>query len=198
MADDEVGESMIGDVAEDDNEVDVGSLFRGTATVALVSLLLGSFGMIVSLIVYAVSRPGGFVELIELDVAFFLLVLGAMVALFFFLGAMGFFIRVNHKLGRYVMKGEIGSVDINRPGVKTVIFIYTIALGLILILGMWGYWLAFKYYLSGILEASQSVSFLAFVISTGIMFGALLIIVVLSALGRTVTGMIKKVLDYDE
>jgi hypothetical protein len=67
-----------------------------------------------------------------------------------------------------------------------------------LIMGMWGYWLAYKYVLNDILLSTQSISFLAFLVSAGVFVLALLVLVVLMALGRTLNTMIKKVLAVTE
>jgi hypothetical protein len=185
-------------VMKPDNEVDIVSLFRGSATVALVALLVSAITMLGSYVAFLVSRPGGIIENIEADVAIFLIMVGAMFTLFFFLAAIGFFVRFNRRLGRFILSDNLGSVNINRPGVKTVIVIYGLAVGLILIMGMWGYWLAYKYILADILSTTQSISFLAFLVSAGIFLLAVLVLIVLAALGRTATTMVKKVLGVKE
>ncbi|MHA2034740.1 MAG: hypothetical protein DRO73_08440 [Candidatus Thorarchaeota archaeon] len=177
-------------------EIDVSSLLRGTATVAFVAQLVSGIGIVGSLIVYAISRPGGLVESIDLDVAIFLLMLGAMLTLFLFLGAIGFFVRVNRRLGRFVMSENLESVDLSRPGAKPVVVLYGMAVGLILIMGMYGYWLVYKYYLAAI--ASTALSFFAFSISLAVFVLAFLVEVVLVAIGRTASGMVKKILALED
>jgi len=177
-------------------EIDVSSLLRGTATVAFVAQLVSGIGIVGSLIVYAISRPGGLVESIDLDVAIFLLMLGAMLTLFLFLGAIGFFVRVNRRLGRIVMSENLESVDLSRPGAKPVVVLYGMAVGLILIMGMYGYWLVYKYYLAAI--ASTALSFFAFSISLAVFVLAFLVEVVLVAIGRTASGMVKKILALED
>ena len=180
--------------SKQENEVDIASLFRGTATVALVALLVSAITMLGSFVAFIISRPGGILENIEADVAIFLIMIGAMFTLLFFLAAIGFFVRFNRRLGRFILSDELGSVNINQPGVKTVIIIYGLAVGLILIMGMWGYWLVYKYILADILSSTQSISFLGFIVSSGIFILAILVLIVLASLGRTVTGMVKRVL----
>ena len=180
--------------SKSENEVDIASLFRGTATVALVALLVSAITMLGSFVAFIISRPGGILENIEADVAIFLIMIGAMFTLLFFLAAIGFFVRFNRRLGRFILSDELGSVNINQPGVKTVIIIYGLAVGLILIMGMWGYWLVYKYILADILSSTQSISFLGFIVSSGIFILAILVLIVLASLGRTVTGMVKRVL----
>ena len=80
----------------------------------------------------------------------------------------------------------------NKPRVKTVVILYGLAVGLILIMGMYGYWLAWKYYLS-ILSAS-SLSYLIFSLSMGAFILALLVQIIVIAIGRTATTVIEKIL----
>ncbi|MHA1771493.1 MAG: hypothetical protein ACTSYL_03575 [Candidatus Thorarchaeota archaeon] len=183
-------------VTDEETKIDVTSLFRGTATVAFVTLISGGIAALGSIVAYVVSRPGGIIENISTDTAIFLLLLGAMITLFFFLGAIGFFVRANRRLGRSVIGPNLEAVDLSKPGVKTVIIMYGLAVGLILIMGLWGYWLIYKYYL--ITLASTSLSFFAFTIAVGIVIMSLLIEIVLIAVGRTATGMVHKVLGIEE
>ncbi len=181
---------------DDENKVDVTSLFRGTATVAFVTLITGMIAALGSFIAYVISRPGGLIENIPLDTAIFLLLLGTMITLFFFLGTIGLFIRANRRLGRIVIAPDLDAIDLSRPGAKTVILLYGLAVGLILIMGIWGYWLFFKYYLFSL--SMTSLSFLAFSISIGVIVMAMLVEIVLIAIGRTAASMVRKVLDLDD
>ncbi|MHA1858331.1 MAG: hypothetical protein ACTSUU_02675, partial [Candidatus Thorarchaeota archaeon] len=66
----------------------------------------------------------------------------------------------------------------------------------ILIMGMYGYWLVYKYYLAAI--ASTALSFLAFSVSLAVFVLAFLVEVVLVAIGRTASGMVKKILALED
>ena len=180
----------------DDDKIDIASLFRGTSTVAFVTFITSGIATIGSFIVYLVSRPGGLISNLNMDTAIFLLLLGAMITLFIFLGTIGFFVRVNRRMGNIVISEDLEAVDLSRPGVKTVIVMYGLAVGLILIMGMWGYWLLYKYYLGPL--AATSLSFLAFSISLGLVIMSILVEVVLVAIGRTATSMVRKVLAMPE
>jgi hypothetical protein len=175
-------------------ELDIGSLFRGTATITFVAEILSIIMLLGSSVAFVISRSG-LIEAIELDVAIFLLLVGAMITLFFFLGAIGFFIRFNKKLGRAVIGEGIGSVDLSSPRVKTVVTIYGLAVGLILIMGMYGYWLVYKYFFAEL--AATSLSFFGISLSLGIFILAFLIQLVIAALGRTATTIIRAVLSDD-
>jgi hypothetical protein len=171
--------------------LDVGSLFKGTATITLVAEIIATIMLLGSATAYIVSRSG-LIEEVEFDVAIFLLLGGAMVTLFLFLAAISFFIRFNRRIGRSVIGDGIGEVDLKRPGVKTVVIIYGLAVGLILIIGVYGYWLVYKYFFAPI--ALTSLSFLGVSLSLGILVMSFLTQIVLVIIGRTATTIIHKVL----
>ncbi len=185
----------IDDTAVETEMLDIGSLFRGTATLTLVGEIVSAIMLLGSGAAYVISRSG-LIEVIEFDVAVFLLLGGAMLTLFLFLGAIGFFVRFNRKIGRIVIGDGIGEVDLNQPSVKTVVIIYGLAVGLILIMGIYGYWLVYKYYFAAL--ATTSLSFFGIAVSLGIFIMSFLIQVVITTIGRTATTIIRKVLAEEE
>ncbi len=185
----------IDDTTDDSEMLDVGSLFRGTATLTIVGEIVSAIMLLGSGAAYVISRSG-LIEVIEFDVAVFLLLGGAMLTLFLFLAAIGFFVRFNRKIGRIVIGDGIGEVDLNQPSVKTVVIIYGLAVGLILIMGIYGYWLVYKYYFAAL--ATTSLSFFGIAVSLGIFVMSFLIQVVITTIGRTATTIIRKVLAEDE
>jgi hypothetical protein len=185
----------IDDTAVESEMLDIGSLFRGTATLTLVGEIVSAIMLLGSGAAYVISRSG-LIEVLEFDVAVFLLLGGAMLTLFLFLAAIGFFVRFNRKIGRIVIGDGIGEVDLNQPSVKTVVIIYGLAVGLILIMGIYGYWLVYKYYFAAL--ATTSLSFFGIAVSLGIFVMSFLIQVVITTIGRTATTIIRKVLAEDE
>ena len=181
--------------SEESEMLDIGSLFRGTATLTLVGEIVSAIMLLGSGAAFVISRSG-LIEVIELDVAVFLLLGGAMITLFLFLGAIGFFVRFNRRIGNAVIGEGIGEVDLNRPGVKTVVIIYGLAVGLILIMGVYGYWLVYKYFFAAM--ALTSLSFFGIAVSLGIFVMSFLIQMVIAIIGRTATTIIRKVLAEDE
>jgi hypothetical protein len=182
-----------GKILSDDEELlDIGSMFRGTATITLIAEIVSAIMLLGSATAYVLR---GYVSIIEPDIAIFLLLVGAMLTLFIFLGAIGFFVRFNRRIGRVVIGEGVGEVDLNRPGVKTVVIIYGLAVGFILILGIYGYYLLWAYFLAA--QAATSLSFFGMSLSVGIFFIALLVQVVLTVIGRTATTIIRKVLAED-
>ena len=184
----------IDDSTDESEMLDIGSLFRGTATVTLVGEIVSAIMLLGSGVAFVISRSG-LIDAIELDVAVFLLLGGAMITLFLFLGAIGFFVRFNRKIGRAVIGEGIGEVDLNRPGVKTVVIIYGLAVGLFLIMGIYGYWLVYKYFFA--VMALTSLSVFGIAISLGIFIMSFLIQAIIAIIGRTATTIIRKVLDEE-
>ncbi len=167
-------------------------MFRGTATITLVAEIVSAIMLLGSATAYVLRD---YISIIELDIAILLLLVGAMLTLFIFLAAIGFFVRFNRRIGRIVIAEGVGEVDLNRPGVKTVVIIYGLAVGFILILGIYGYYLIWVYFLSA--QAATSLSFFGMSISVGIFFIALLVQIVITVIGRTATTIIRKVLAED-
>jgi hypothetical protein len=180
--------------AKESEMLDIGSLFRGTATLTLVGEIVSVIMLLGTITAFVISRSG-LIEALEVDVAIFLLLGGAMVTLFLFLGAIGFFVRFNRRIGRIVIGEGIGEVDLNRPGVKMVVIIYGLAIGLILIMGVYGYWLLYKYFFAAM--AATSLSFFGITVSLGIFVMSFLVQFVIAVIGRTATTIIRKVLAED-
>ncbi len=174
-----------------EDTLDIGSLFRGTATVTFVAEIITAIMMLGSGLAYVISRSE-LATAIDFDMALFLLLIGAMITLFFFLATIGFFVRVNRRIGQSVFWQPVGQIDLNKPRVKTVVMIYGLAIGLILIMGMYGYWLLWKYYFE--VSAAESLSVFGFAISLGGFVLALLVQIVVTAIGRTASGVVKTVL----
>ncbi|MFX0107807.1 MAG: hypothetical protein ACFE7R_05970 [Candidatus Hodarchaeota archaeon] len=174
--------------------IDVGSLFRGTATLTFVAEIVSAIMLLGSTVAFFL-RDQGWIQTLEPDVLILLLLFGGMITLFFFLGAIGFFVRFNRRVTRAVISDDIGTVDLGEPRVRTVVIIYGLAVGLILIMGIYGYYLVYKYYFAAL--AATSLSFFGMVLSLGIFIVAFLIQAVVAALGRTSASMIRAVLDKD-
>jgi hypothetical protein len=172
--------------------IDVGSLFRGTATITFVAEIVSAIMLLGSTVAY-ILRDQPWIQNLQPDVAIFLLLLAGMITLFFFLAAIGFFVRFNRRVTSAVISSDIGTVDLSKPRVRTVVVIYGIGVGLILIMGIYGYYLIYTYYLAAL--AATSLSFFGMTLSLGILVVAFLVQIVIAALGRTAASMIRTVLN---
>jgi len=174
--------------------MDVGSLFRGVATFTFVAEIVSAIMLLGSGVAF-ILRDQGWIQTLELDVMILLLLAGATITLFFFLGAISFFVRFNRRVTNAVVSDDIGSVDLSQSRVKTVVVLYGLATGLILIMGIYGYYLIYKYYFASL--AATSLSFFGITLSLGIFLLALLVQIVVTVLGRTAASMIRGVLDKE-
>ena len=180
-------------LSDDEELLDVGSMFRGTATLTLVAEIVSAIMLLGSTTAYFLRN---YIAIIEPIIAIFLLLIGAMITLFIFLGAIGFFVRFNRRIGRLVIGEGVGEVDLKRPGVKMVVIIYGLAVGFILIIGIYGYYLLWVFFLAA--QSATSLSFFGISLSIGIFFISLLVQIVLTVIGRTATTIIRKVLAEDK
>lgn len=179
-------------MSDEVDTLDIGGLFRGTATITFLAEIVSAIMMLGSGVAYILSR-GSFIEDLDMDLAIFLLLIGAMITLFIFIGAIGFFIRNNRRIQGVVIGRGVGEVDLSGKGVKTVLALYGLAVGLILIMGVYGFWLAWRYFLAPI--AATSLSFFMLSISLGIFVISALIQIIIIALGRTATKVVTTVLN---
>ncbi|TFF83684.1 hypothetical protein EU524_02075 [Candidatus Thorarchaeota archaeon] len=175
----------------EDDTLDIGSLFRGTATITFLVEVVTAIMMLGSGVAFIISRSG-LLEMLEGDVLVFLFLLGSMTTLFFFLGTISFFVRVNRKIGRTVFWEGVGQVDLSNPRVRTVVLIYGLAVGLVLVMGMYGYWLVWKYFFEAM--AATSLSVFGFAVSLGGFVVAFLVQLVVAAVGRTASKVVRTVL----
>ena len=175
-----------------DESIDVGSLFRGTATVTFVVEIVSAIMLLGSTIAF-ILRDQPWLQDLEPDLAILLLLVAGTITLFFFLGAIGFFVRFNRRVTRAVMSEDIGTVDLSMPRVKTVVFIYSLGAGLILIIGTYTYYLIYRYYFAAL--AATSLSFFGMALSLGIFIIAFLVQIVVAGLGRTAARMIRTILN---
>ncbi|MFW9913491.1 MAG: hypothetical protein ACFFEU_13520 [Candidatus Thorarchaeota archaeon] len=174
------------------DSMDVGSLFRGTATFTFVAEIVSAIMLLGSTVAF-ILRDQPWLQDLQPDVVVFLLLLAGMITLFFFLGAIGFFVRFNRRVTGAVISHDITSVDLGKPRVRSVIIIYGIGVGLILVMGVYGYYLIYRYYFAAL--AATSLSFFGITLSLGIFIVALLVQIVVIALGRTAASMIRTVLN---
>lgn len=178
--------------ARDSEEIDVGGLFRGTATVTFITEIIAAIMLLGSSVAY-VLRGQGWIQSIEPDMAILLLMVGSIVTLFFFLGTIGFFIRFNRRVTRFVITDDIGSVDLSKGRVRSVVMIYVLAVGMMFIVGIYSYYLLYKHLFFQ--QATESLSFFGIIMSIGIFIVAFLVQIVVTILGRTAAKIIRTVLD---
>ncbi len=183
-----------GDIGERADVMDMVSVLRGIATVTLFVEVITLIMMLGSGVAYFISRSG-LVNVVDFDTAFILLIIAAFIALLFILATISFLVRVNNRIRRAVIWSRAASLDLKKKGAKTVVSIYGLAIGLILLLGVYLYYLIWKNYFA--VPAQTSLSVFGFAISLGGFMVAFFVQLVVIVFGRTAGGIIRRVLGED-
>ncbi len=183
------------DVTKDTTEVlDMVSVLRGTATLTFLVEVVTAIMMLGSGVAFVISRSG-LVNTVDPEIGIFLLGIGGFITLLFILASISFFLRVNRRISRAFIWSNAASIDLRRRGAKTVVTIYGLAIGIILLLGVYGYYIIWKNYFA--VPAQTSLSVFGIGISLGGFIVAFFVQVVVVVFSRTAGGMIKRVLVED-
>ncbi|MEM4736083.1 MAG: hypothetical protein QXS20_10255 [Candidatus Thorarchaeota archaeon] len=174
--------------------LDVASLFRGTISVALLVEVVTGIMMLGSAAAFVISRSG-LTQVVNEETAGILLLVGGVITLMFFLLTISFFVRVSRRIGRMAIWDGSAEVDLKRPAAKAVVTIYGSAIGLVVIIGMYLFYLFYKNYLREM--ATTSLSVFGFSISLAVFLLALLLQLVVIVIGRSAAKVIRTVLAED-
>ena len=149
--------------------------------------------MIGSLSAYAVGDL--FFELNN-ELKILVLLIVCIIALIIFLAAMSVFIRFSRRIGDAVVGPGVEEVRMNTPRVKLVVSAFAILVVLMAVTGIYIWYLVDLYYLAP--WAATSILLRLFGIGLGAFFIALLIQMIIAAVGRYATRVIIEVLDADD
>lgn len=175
--------------------INLGSLFRSSATITFVIQIVAVIMMIGSMSAYAV---GDLFFALNNDLKILVLLVTSIIALLVFLAAMSVFIRFSRRIGDAVTGPGIEEVKMNTPRVKTVVFAFGLLVALMGVTGMYSWYLIDLYYLAPWALAMNSISIRIFGIALGAFFIALLVQIIIAGVGRTATRVIIEVLDADD
>lgn len=176
-----------------DDMFDIGSLFRNSAIITFVIEIVSLIIMLGALAAYFI---GGLLPALDPDTTVFLLLIGSIVTLVVFLGAMSIFIRFSRKISNAVIGPGIDVVSLSEPKMKPVVIMYALLVGLMGVLGIYSWYLVHKNILGPL--AGSSISLQIFSIALGAFFISLLIQFIIALSGRSATKMILGVLDQDD
>ncbi|MFX1560350.1 MAG: hypothetical protein ACFFBL_07165, partial [Promethearchaeota archaeon] len=104
--------------APSEDYINLGSLFRSSATITFVIQIIAVIMMIGSLSAYAV---GDLFFVLNNELKILVLLIFSIIALLIFLAAMSVFIRFSRRIGDAVVGPGIEEVKMNTPRVKTVV-----------------------------------------------------------------------------
>ena len=186
-------ESGVAPMSKDDDYINLGSIFRSSATITFVVQIVGVIAMIGSLAAYYIGD-----ELFGLpgDMQVLALLLASIGVLVIFLAAISAFVRFSRRIGDAVVGPGIEEVRMNTPRVKSVVILYAILVVLMAITGIYVWYLVDARILTP--WAGTSLSLRIFGLALGACFIALLIQVIIAAVGRSATKVIIEVLDGDD
>lgn len=175
--------------------INLGSVFRTSATVTFVIQIVAVIAMIGSFSAFIVGNV--FFGLTgELQVL--ALLLASIIALIIFLAAISAFVRFSRRIGDAVVGPGIEEVRMDTPRVKAVVILYALLVTMMAITGLYVWFLIDNYYLIAWAASYNSISLRVFGIALGAFFIALLIQIIIAGVGRSATKVIIEVLDADD
>ena len=178
-----------------DDYINLGSLFRSSATAMYVVQIIAVIAMIGAL---AAHYIGDTYFGLTGDLQILALLLASIVVLVIFLAAISAFVRFSRKIGDAVVGPGIEEVRMNTPRVKGVVIIYALLVILMAITGIYIWYLVDLRFLAPWAAAETSISLRVFGLALGAFFIALMIQVIIAAVGRSATKVIIEVLDADD
>ena len=181
--------------APSDDYINLGSLFRNSATVTFVIQIVAVIVMIGSLAAFTIGDV--FFALGD-ELQILVLLIASIISLLIFLAAMSVFVRFSRRIGDAVVGPGIEEVRMNTPRVKTVVAVYAILVALMGITGVYSWYLIDANYLIPWADSLGSFSIRIFGIALGAFVIALLIQIIIAGVGRSATKVIIEVLDADD
>ena len=178
-----------------DDYINLGSLFRSSATITFVVQIVATIAMIGSITAFLVGDV--FLALTG-DMQVLALLLTSIVVLVIFLVAISAFVRFSRRIGDAVVGPGIEEVRMNTPKVKTVVILYGILVSLMAVTGVYMWYLIDLNYLAAWAASYNSLSLRVFGYALGAFFISLLIQVIIAGVGRSATKVIIEVLDADD
>jgi len=178
-----------------DDYINLGSLFRSSATITFVVQIVATIAMIGSITAFLVGDV--FLALTG-DMQVLALLLTSIVVLVIFLVAISAFVRFSRRIGDAVVGPGIEEVRMNTPKVKTVVILYGILVALMAVTGVYMWFLIDSNYLAAWAASYNSLSLRVFGYALGAFFISLLIQLIIAGVGRSATKVIIEVLDADD
>ena len=175
--------------------INLGSLFRNSATVTFVVQIVAVIIMIGSVSAYYIGNV--FLGLTA-DMQILALLLASIVALVIFLAAISAFVRFSRRIGDAVVGPGIEEVRMDTPRVKTVVILYGVLVALMGITGIYMWYLIDLNFLAAWAASYNSISLRVFGVALGAFFVSLLVQVIIAGVGRSATKVIIEVLDGDD
>ncbi|MFW9844078.1 MAG: hypothetical protein ACFFEV_05860 [Candidatus Thorarchaeota archaeon] len=178
-----------------DDTINLGSLFRSSATIMFVVQIVAVIAMIGSLVAYFI---GDVYFALAGDMQILALLLASIVVLVVFLIAISTFVRFSRRIGDAVAGPGIEEVRMSTPRVKGVVVLYALLVILMTITGIYTWYLVDTNILVPWATSLNSISIRVFGLALGAFIIGLIVQVVIAAVGRSATRVIIEVLDADD
>ena len=182
-------------VHRSDDYINLGSLFRSSATIMFVVQIVAVIAMIGSLAAYFI---GDVFFALSGDMQILALLLASIVVLVVFLVAISAFVRFSRRIGDAVVGPGIEEVRMSTPRVKGVVVLYALLVLLMAVTGIYTWYLVDTNILVPWALSNNSLSLRVFGLALGAFIIGLLIQVIIAAVGRSATKVIIEVLDADD
>jgi len=188
-------ESGVAPSHRSEDYINLGSLFRSSATIMFVVQIVAVIAMIGALAAYFI---GDVYFALAGDMQILALLIASIAVLIIFLAAISAFVRFSRRIGDAVVGPGIEEVRMDTPRVKTVVILFAILVILMAVTGVYVWYLVDARILTPWATSYDSLSLRVFGIALGAFFIALLIQVIIAAVGRSATKIIIEVLDGDD
>ncbi len=175
--------------------INLGSLFRSSATVTFVIQIVAVIIMLGALAAWYI---GDVFLALSGDIQILVLLLASIVALMLFLAAISVFVRFSRRIGDAVVGPGIEEVRMDTPRVKAVVALYGLLVAVMGITGLYAWYLVDTNFLVAWAATYDSISLRIFGIALGAFIIALLIQLIIAGVGRSATKIIIEVLDADD
>ena len=163
-----------------------GGIASFTFAVQLISILI-LFG---AGIVFFLMLTGVWGVIVSIqDVFILVILLGSGFTFLLFIWLLGLFLRFHRRVRRFILGKGVGDVDADNPASKTILTLFAVAVLFVLVAGIYGYYLLWKYILQ-----PWGNDFLISLGVSGILFYELGMLIVFAAIGAIFITFVMQIL----
>jgi hypothetical protein len=175
---------------EEKRSINWDSVFGGIASVTFGLQLLSFLVLLGAGIVFLLMLSGIWGILVaNEDIFIFILLLGGGFAFLLFVWLLGVFLRFHRGVRKFIVGPGVGHIDTDDSATKTVLTLFAISTIFVLVAGIYGYYLLWKYILQ-----PWGASWLASTGLTGILFYEIGLLIVFIALGIIIITLVMQIL----
>jgi hypothetical protein len=176
--------------SQEKRTIDWDRIFGGIASVTFALQLLSFIVLLGAGIVFLLMLSGIWSILVANDDIFiFVLLLGGGFVFLLFVWLLGVFLRFHRRVRKFIVGEGVGHIDADDSSTKTVLTLFAISTLFVLVAGIYGYYLLWKYLLQ-----PWGAAWLAAMGLTGILLYEIGILIVFIALGIIIITLIMQIL----